>query len=119
MPVYDFRCKNCGTQFSLSYRSIGEYEQATPICPNCGHQELARVINRVAIPRSTTDYTNMNAQEMLSVMESGNQKDVADLFQQVGGTLPDENKTLNQTGNNTPTIMPDNTNDTASNKTSK
>lgn len=85
MPSYDFRCKNCGARFSLTYKSVGDYESAAPVCATCGGAALARLIGRVAIARPGRDYTRMNANEMLSVFESGDSRQVGEMFQQVGG----------------------------------
>ena len=52
MPAYDYRCRECKTQFTEQYTSIEAMESDTPECPNCGSRDLAQLINRVAV---TTD----------------------------------------------------------------
>ena len=47
MPAYDFRCKVCSTPFTLTYKSIHDYDIAEKHCPNCNSVELARVIKRI------------------------------------------------------------------------
>lgn len=91
MPSYDFRCKTCGTRFTLTYKSIADYEAATLTCTNCGSTALARLIQRVAIQKPGRDYTKMSSNEMLSVFESGDSRQVGEMFQQVGqGNLSPE-----------------------------
>jgi putative FmdB family regulatory protein len=50
MPVYEFRCRDCGRLVRHTY-SFGEYEQATPACTYCGSTALRRRIGRVALAR--------------------------------------------------------------------
>lgn len=86
MPSYDFRCKRCLEAFSRSYRTYKQYEAATPTCPQCGSADLSRLITQVAIPRASREYGKMSANEMLSVLESGDQRQAREMFKQVGGS---------------------------------
>ncbi len=88
MPDYDFRCKACGTRFTLFYKTYADYDRATPTCPQCGAGEPARVIGRVAFKAPTRDYTRMSSNEMLHVFESGDSRAVGEMFQQIGGADP-------------------------------
>lgn len=89
MPQYDFRCKICGGRFSLHFKSVAKYAAATPQCPGCDSVELARIISGVAIPQAQRDYRKMSSGEMLSVLESGEKKQVDDMFRQVNSTATD------------------------------
>ena len=85
MPAYDFRCKDCEQRFTLFYKTYADYDTAEPACPECGSTNLARLISGVAIPRPSRDYSSMSPDEMLSVLESGDSRQVGEMFQQVGG----------------------------------
>jgi len=89
MPAYDFRCKTCGEEFTLSFKSVKAYADATPRCPNCQSAALARVIRRVNVQSPSRDFTKMNSNEMLGVLESGDSKRVGQMFDQIGGTSPE------------------------------
>jgi len=84
MPAYDFRCKSCGDEFTTFYKSYAAYDAATPTCPNCLSHELTRIIRRVSVQQPTRNYASMTSKEMLSVLESGNHQQVADMYNQVG-----------------------------------
>ena len=88
MPQYDFRCKNCKKRFALFYKTYDSYDAATPECPNCGHTELSRLITSVAINSPDRNYAKMSSNEMLSVLESGDSRQVGKMFEQVGGGDP-------------------------------
>lgn len=89
MPDYDYKCKNCGQRFTLFYRTYADYDAASPACPHCGAAELSRLIRRVHISRPSRDYRSMSSHEMLSVLESGDSRQVGEMFQQVGGDSPE------------------------------
>lgn len=88
MHEYDFRCKDCGTRFTLHYKTYDAYDQAEPRCINCNSASLSRLITSVAIQRPARDYTHMSSGEMLSVLESGDSRQVGEMFEQVGGGTP-------------------------------
>jgi putative FmdB family regulatory protein len=89
MHQYDFRCKACDSRFTLFYKTYKDYDAATPTCPNCQSTSLSRLIQRVAIQKPQRDYTSMSSGEMLSVLESGDSRQVGEMFQQVGGSSPE------------------------------
>lgn len=88
MPSYDFQCKSCGERFVLAYKSYQDYDEATHTCPHCGSTDLTRLISRVAIAKPGRDLANLSANEMLSVMEGGDSREVGELFRQVGDSVP-------------------------------
>lgn len=88
MPSYDYRCENCGSRFSLFFKTYGDYDAASPRCPNCESEQLSRLISHVAIPKPSRDYGKMSSGEMLSVLESGDSRQVGEMFDQIGGSDP-------------------------------
>ena len=50
MPLYEFRCQNCSTLFSILVKSINESSAAK--CTACGSSDVARVISRFACHKS-------------------------------------------------------------------
>lgn len=88
MPSYDYRCENCGSRFSLFYKTYADYDASVPCCPQCESEQLARLISRVAIPKPSRDFGKMSSGEMLSVLESGDSRQVGEMFDQIGGGDP-------------------------------
>lgn len=88
MPQYDFRCKNCNTRFAVFYKTYTDYDNAIPECSSCGHTDLSRLITSVAINKPGHDYTSMSSNQMLSVLEAGDSRQVGEMFQQVGSGDP-------------------------------
>lgn len=48
MPVYDYRCRDCGHDFVI-IESLAEHESASPKCPKCESAKVERVITSVNI----------------------------------------------------------------------
>jgi putative FmdB family regulatory protein len=48
MPIYDYRCKDCGHDFII-IESLGDHEVAKPNCPECKSSSVKRVISSVHV----------------------------------------------------------------------
>ena len=48
MPIYEYRCADCGKRPSIFFRSLASVE-ANPPCPSCGGRRLTRLISRTAL----------------------------------------------------------------------
>lgn len=49
MPVYEYRCRQCGQEFEIR-ASISEYAKGLDaVCPHCGAKDIERVIPVAAI----------------------------------------------------------------------
>ncbi len=51
MPVYDFKCQDCGKKVTLVL-SVSEYENKRRKCPKCGSKKLARLITSFQVQTS-------------------------------------------------------------------
>jgi putative FmdB family regulatory protein len=90
MPEYDYRCKNCKERFTLFFKTYADYDTATPNCPKCESDQLARIISGVKFKQPGRDFGGMSSQEMFSVLEAGDSREVGEMFKQVGAAVPDE-----------------------------
>jgi putative FmdB family regulatory protein len=88
MPAYDYRCNQCGRSMTLFYKTYKDYDAATHTCAYCGSTDLTRLINRVTVARPSRDYANLSSNEMLSVLEGGDSREVGTMFEQVGAGDP-------------------------------
>ncbi|MBI4200541.1 MAG: zinc ribbon domain-containing protein [Chloroflexi bacterium] len=46
MPIYEFRCKDCGQESTFFTRSVSAALE--PVCRGCGSRELERLVSPVA-----------------------------------------------------------------------
>jgi putative FmdB family regulatory protein len=49
MPLYEYLCHDCQEQVSLFFRSFAEVETKPAVCPECGSDNLERIISKVAV----------------------------------------------------------------------
>src|ERR1700737_968663 len=47
MPIYEYRCADCGKRPSIFFLSFAAVE-TSPACPLCGSRHLTRLISRTA-----------------------------------------------------------------------
>ena len=52
MPIYEYRCKDCGQKVSLLVKSIAS--ESVPSCPNCGGNAMQKLISVFAYHRSVS-----------------------------------------------------------------
>ena len=50
MPIFEYACKGCGTQFEALVRT----NDPVPVCPSCQSAELEKLISSPAIKSDTT-----------------------------------------------------------------
>lgn len=51
MPVYEYRCQQCGEVFSHLFRTLkaAQQEEDAPPCPACGGRGAQRLVSSVAV----------------------------------------------------------------------
>lgn len=84
MPVYEYQCNHCKRKVSLFYKTYRDYDAATKTCTHCGSSDLTRLISRVGIAKPSIDYTKMSSNEMLSVLEGGDSREVGRMMHELG-----------------------------------
>ena len=52
MPIYEYRCNDCGRRVALFWRSFSELGKTPPRCSFCSGEDLTRLVSRVAVVRS-------------------------------------------------------------------
>jgi putative FmdB family regulatory protein len=51
MPIYEYRCRRCRRRVTILLRSLSDTE-TKPKCTYCGHDQLDRLVSRVAVLKS-------------------------------------------------------------------
>ena len=52
MPIYEYRCQDCGHRVSIFWRTFSEAGKGAPVCPRCDGTHLTRLVSRVRVVRS-------------------------------------------------------------------
>jgi putative FmdB family regulatory protein len=51
MPIYEYRCRDCGRKFSIFWRSLSAVDEKGARCERCGSRRLMRLASRVRVVR--------------------------------------------------------------------
>jgi putative FmdB family regulatory protein len=52
MPIYEYRCTNCGQKARKFWRTFSAVDDASLQCPRCAEFKFQRMVSRVAVLRS-------------------------------------------------------------------
>ena len=89
MPTYEYCCQECGKRFEVSL-SYERYESANVTCPNCGSNNIQRLISRVRIAKSEeTRIENMVDPSHLNGIED-NPKALGRLMRRMGNEMGED-----------------------------
>jgi putative FmdB family regulatory protein len=73
MPIYEFRCNQCGQIASFFVRSVGD--PLSPSCPDCGSADLERCISRFAVHKTTAAVWEESGQPSMFPKDPGYYRD--------------------------------------------
>lgn len=59
MPIYEYRCNQCGRRSQLFFRSFSAVGEAR--CPHCQSEDVGRIPSRVAMVKSESSYQDFLA----------------------------------------------------------
>jgi putative FmdB family regulatory protein len=88
MPIYEYRCADCGKRPSIFFKSLTAVE-TSPACPLCGGRHLTRLISRTAQVLSEDSRLDRMSDGDLSDVDENDPKSMArwakKMGQQMGG----------------------------------
>jgi putative FmdB family regulatory protein len=88
MPIYEYRCADCGKRPSIFFKSLTAVEES-PACPLCGGRHLTRLISRTAQVLSEDSRLDRMSDSDLSDVDENDPKSMArwakKMGQQMGG----------------------------------
>jgi len=89
MPIYEYRCSDCGKRPSLFFRSF-EAVEAAPACPECGGHHLTRLISRTAQVLSEDSRLDRLDDSGLGDVDENDPKSMARWAKTMGQQMGDE-----------------------------
>jgi putative FmdB family regulatory protein len=88
MPSYDYKCNDCQNRFNLFFKTYADYDTQEKRCSVCNSLNVSRTIHKINVQASSRDYRKLSSGEMLSVLETGDSRQVGEMFQQIGAGNP-------------------------------
>lgn len=83
MPIYEYRCKECGAKSTFVTLSIKE--SFTPKCKKCGSEQVEKIVSRVAVLRSEESRLESLADpSKLAGLDENDPKSVAHWMKKMG-----------------------------------
>ena len=92
MPIYEFKCRECGRLTSVFVRNMGA--SGEPTCQHCGGRRLERVVSRFAYRKSEQTILDEYGSEPKRLEDYKEPRQIGRWverkFQQYGMDVPDE-----------------------------
>ena len=94
MPIYEYFCQACQKRVTVQM-SYADYGVKKTVCPECGSQQLKRLIGRIRVAKSEDQrLESMSDPSFLSGVDENDPKSVAramkKMGQEMGEDLPPE-----------------------------
>ncbi len=95
MPIYEYRCKECGQKARKFWRSFADINPGVLECPRCGAHNWQRLVSRVAFIRSEeARLDDLADPSSLAGLDENDPKSIArwmrKMSNQVGEEMPPE-----------------------------
>ncbi|MCS7054820.1 MAG: zinc ribbon domain-containing protein [Thermoflexales bacterium] len=78
MPIYEYRCQDCGRKVSIFWRSLSAVDEKDARCERCGSRRLTRLASRVRVIRgggSSGDFDGSGDDALLDEMAGLDEND--------------------------------------------
>ena len=86
MPIYEYRCKRCGREFS--FLSGVTRDSAPPQCPECKSRRLQKLMSRVHAARS--EEAELDALDSMDVPDTEDPREMVKWMKKMSAKLGDE-----------------------------
>ena len=91
MPIYEYRCGECGKRSSHFYQTFSAAASAEPRCPNCQSASLSRLVSRVAVHRSEESrLDDLSDESSFGDVDENDPKSVARWARKMGSQFGDD-----------------------------
>lgn len=89
MPIYEYRCGDCGTK--SSFLTLSVKEAFSPLCKQCGSNNLTKIVSRVALLRSEESRLESLADPAkLAGLDENDPKSIARWMKKVGKEMGED-----------------------------
>jgi putative FmdB family regulatory protein len=93
MPIYEYRCQDCGRKLSVFWRSRADVK--TPSCRRCSSENMIRLVSRVRVVRSEDSrLDDLTDDAMLTDLDENDPRSLGrwmrKMSQEMGEDLPPE-----------------------------
>jgi len=69
MPIYEYECSDCDKEVSIFFLSYSEANTTKPSCPECGNQNLNRLLSQVSVSQQKKEQSTTKSKVANSDLE--------------------------------------------------
>ncbi|MBS1724433.1 MAG: zinc ribbon domain-containing protein [Armatimonadetes bacterium] len=88
MPIYEFRCKDCGAKVALLMGMTSEPDEE--VCPKCGSRNLGRLVSRFRKGRTEDDRVDELADRLEVMGEPDSANEMRGLVREMGKAMDED-----------------------------
>lgn len=88
MPVYEYRCADCGKKFQALVGVVAEPSDEK--CPHCGSGNTTKLISRFARYRSEDDRIDEVADRMESMSDPDSPSEMREVLREMGKAMDED-----------------------------
>jgi putative FmdB family regulatory protein len=90
MPIYEYRCGQCGRKVAIWWRSLAQMERSHATCARCGSDELKRLVSRVAHLRGEDGQLESMADSGLNGLDENDPKSLGRWMRKMSNELGED-----------------------------
>jgi putative FmdB family regulatory protein len=88
MPIYEFRCRQCGKKFSALIGMTAEPDDGR--CPHCGSMEAEKLVSRFARYRNEDDRLDEIADRLDTMDEPDSPQEMRSMMREMGKAMDED-----------------------------
>lgn len=88
MPVFEYRCQDCGRKFSALVGMTAEPDDSR--CPKCGSANTGKMVSRFARVRGEDDRLDEIADRLETMGEPDNPAEMRSMMREVGKAMDED-----------------------------
>jgi putative FmdB family regulatory protein len=91
MPIYEYKCTECGQKARKFWRSFAAVDSGSLQCPRCGAHSFQRLVSRVAVVRSEESrFEDMSDPSAMPDLDEEDPKSLGRWLRKMGRELGEE-----------------------------
>lgn len=88
MPVFEFRCEQCGKRFNALIGMTAEADDEA--CPHCGSKRTRKLVSRFARVRSEDDRIDALADQLETMGEPDSPSEMRQMVREMGKAMDED-----------------------------